>query len=157
MFKDRNSTTSLGCLFQCLTTWCEFFFPYIQSEFPFLHLLPVVFLLFASAKSLAYVQLVYQLSAMLLLSHSVPSQYCCTECALSEVHDFVFSFTEFREVPITLFLQPVKILLDGSTPFCLLTAPSGLVSSVNLMWVYSDSSSRLFMKMLNSISPSINP
>lgn len=117
MFKGRNSMTSLDCLFQCLTTRCEFFFPYIQSEFSFLHLLPLVLPLFTSTKSLVYVQLVCQLSAMLLLSHSVPSQYCCTACALSEVQDFVFPFTDFHEVPASLFLQPVKILLDGSTPF----------------------------------------
>ena len=92
MLKDRNSIISLGCLFQCLATWCEIFFPYIQSEFPFLHLLPLVLSLFASGKSLAYVQLVYQLSAMLLLSHSAPSQYCCTECPLSEVEDCIFLY-----------------------------------------------------------------
>lgn len=97
--------------------WGFFFPPYIQSEFPFLHLLPLVLSLFAFAKSLAYVQFLYQLSAMLLLSHSVPIQYCCAERALSEVQGFVFSFTEFHEVPVSLGLQPLKILLDGSSPF----------------------------------------
>jgi len=93
------------------------FFPSIQSEFPFLRLLPLVCSLFASAKSLAYVQLVFQLSAVWLLSHSVPSLSCCTEGALSKAQDFVFSFSEFHEVPVSSFLQPVKILLCGSTPF----------------------------------------
>lgn len=56
------------------------------------------------------------------------------------------------EVPISQFLQPLKVILKRSSPA---SQPllHGLVSSTNLLRVYFIPSSRLLLKTLSSISP----
>jgi len=56
-FQDRDFQTSLGNVFQCLTTvMMEKFFLYILSEFPLLHLVTIFILLLCSSEKNQTVQ-----------------------------------------------------------------------------------------------------
>jgi len=44
-----------------------------------------------------------------------PEDVQMPEIVPSQVQDFAFSLVELREVPVSPFLQPVKVILNGST------------------------------------------
>lgn len=81
-----------------------------------------------------YVWLFNKLSTKLLLSHSVPGQQCCTDCALYRLQDFVFSYVQFYEAPVSHSSNLSRGFWMTAFPFSF-TAPSSLVSSVNLIRV----------------------
>lgn len=122
----------------------------------------LLFLLCCQGTPMAPVHLVptktsWAFSTGQLPSQAVPSLYCCEGFCLPRckaLHLPLLNFMRFLSAHSSNLSRSFWV---AALPSCILTAPSGLVSSVNLMWVYSDSSSRLLMKMLNNISPSINP
>lgn len=70
--------------------------------------------------------------------------------------DFLLLFLiELHEVPLRSFLQLVKVLLCGSANLWCTTHSS--VFCILLLRVYSASSSRQLMKMLNGFGPNIDP
>lgn len=67
------------------------------------------------------------------------------------VHDRCGNFQEVQEIPVRLFRLSCQVPLKGSP------ALDSLVSSINLMRVYSTSSSSPLIKMLNRIGPNAYP
>ena len=71
----------------------------------------------------------------------------------SQVQDFV----ELCWVPVSPFLQPVEVSLNGSTTVWSMNIPLSFVSFADLLRVHSVPSSRSVMKMLNRTGLSTDP
>lgn len=71
------------------------------------------------------------------------------QVVLPQAQDFTVSFAELPEVPVSPFLQPVHIPLDG--PSDVSGTPPSFVSSTDSLKVYSATSPRSLMKRLDKI------
>lgn len=115
--RDRDSTTSPGNLFHCLTTIITICFPYFEMEFPVFQL-PHILPLWASGPHWEpHCWLLFNLSTRIsrsfsakLLSNPLVPQ---THYMPSERWDIAFVFIQLHDVPINPFLQPIKMSLNS--------------------------------------------
>lgn len=75
----------------------------------------------------------------------------------SPAADPAFAFDELHQIPLHTTLQPIQVLLDGSTALGVPATPPSFAVLANLLRLHSVPSSRVLVSKMNETGPNANP